>query len=214
MSWYYSYRLMYKNKEDGKFYPFGPFDYKGDYKTVLCKSHSFASNLFEEFRDIGDAANRKALISEELYEAINGELGEEDKKEFYEGSGYYHWSYLPIQDLPKGDYIRREYVLIDQIEAYESEDSYFDDFYETISPAIYLRKVENELKFGPPKPEKDCEGYEHTPHSMSEYSYYMWIDHQSKEYEAHVIREALGFMRDWYDFEHNEEEIYVLLTQG
>ena len=35
MSWYYSYYICRKSKEDGKLYPFGPFDYKGEFFHVL-----------------------------------------------------------------------------------------------------------------------------------------------------------------------------------
>lgn len=217
MSWTYCYSLIYKNKEDGKLYPLGPFDYKGDYKYVLSKSRSFASNLHERFIPIDSAEDRKSLISEELFKVKTGWEGEEEKeyaKEFFNGEGYWMWSYLPIEDLPEGDYIKRGYVLIDQIEEYEKDEGYFESFYPVLTPQIYAKKLENELKFGRPKPKKDCEGNEYTEHSVSEFSYYAWVDRESEEYEVYKIREALYLLRDWYDIEKGDEELYVLLTQG
>lgn len=217
MSWYFTYALTYKNKEDGKLYPLGPFDYKGDYKNVLSKSRSFASALHERFTPIDSAEDRKSLISEELFKVKTGWEGEEEKEyaeEFFNGEGYWMWSYLPIEDLPEGDYIKRGYVLIDQIEEYEKDEGYFEGFYPVLTPQIYAKKLENELKFGRPKPKKDCEGNEIEEHSVSEFSYYAWVDRESEEYEAYKIREALYLLRTWYNIENGDEELYVLLTQG
>ena len=214
ISWYYDYYLIYKNKEDGKFYPFGPFDYEGDYKDVLSKSRSFASDLHEEFIDIRSAEDRKALVSEELLKTIHNGLDEEECQKFYEGDNDFYWSYLHIDELPKGDYIKKGYVLIEDIERCEDPDAYFEGFYDVLSPDMYARKLENELKFGRPRPQKDCEGEEYTPHSVADYSFYMWVDNTSKEYDAYIIRRALGYMREMYELDHGDEEIYVLLVQG
>ena len=73
-----------------------------------------------------------------------------------------------------------------------------------------LGKLDNELKFGTPKPEKDILDEEYTPHSMRDYSFYRWVDYNSQEYEAHVIRETLEIMRA----DNKNEEIYILLVQG
>ena len=209
MSWYYSYYICRKDKENGKLYPFGPFDYKGDYFEVLEKSRSFASELHENFYDIRSAEDR-LMISEELLQAIHGGLSDEDYKEFYEGGGYYCWSYLPYKELPNEDYIKKGYCLIEDIAGYEDEDGYFEGFYDWLTPEIYAKKLDNELKFGAPKPEKDKFGEEYTPHSMREYSFYRWIDYESPEYEAHVIREAFEIMRQG----NREEDIFIILVQG
>ena len=218
-SWYSDFYICYKNKEDGKFYPFGPFDYKGKLHSVFERS-GYDQELAREFWDIGSAEKRKELISEELFNTLthyedDDEGYEEKRKEFYDGKGYWLWSYLPYEDLPVGDYIKKGYVLIDEIEQYENrEDRGFDGFYGVLSPNVYAKKMENELKFGPPKPTKNEWGEEYTPTSMSEYSYYVWPDYDCIEYAANRIRNALGLMRDWYDLKENGEEIYILCTQG
>ena len=66
------------------------------------------------------------------------------------------------------------------------------------------------MKFGAPKPEKDKFGEEYTPHSMREYSFYRWVDYDSPEYEAHVIRESFEIMRH----DNKDEEIFIILVQG
>ena len=65
MSWYYDYYICRKSKDDGKIYPFGPFDYNGKFFPALSKSRSFTSDLHEYFRDICTSNERKQ-ISEEL----------------------------------------------------------------------------------------------------------------------------------------------------
>lgn len=220
MSWYANFFLVYKNKKNGKFYPFGPFDYKGKLHSVFERS-GYEQELAREFWDLNSAEKRKELISEELFKTLtryededNDENYDEKRKEFYDGKGYWLWSYLPYEDLPVGDYIKKGYVLIDEIEQCENNPEYFEGFYGVISPNVYAKKMENELKFGPPKPTTDDWGEEYTPKSMSEYSYYMWKDYDCVEYGANKIRNALSLMRDWYDLEHDGEDIYILCTQG
>lgn len=219
MSWYYSYYLTRKNKEDGKLYPLGPFDYKNDFKCALSRSRSFASDLHEQFTEIKSAEDRKSLISEELFNSIYDYGTDEDNenyiKKFYDGERDYLLSYLPFKDLPKGDYIKKGYVLIDDIECYENDkDGYFEGFYGVISPSIYAKKLENELKFGAPKPYKDEYGETITPKSMSEYSYYVWPDYECIEYECHAIRQTAYSVVDSWDIENGTEDVYIVLTQG
>ena len=213
MSWYYSYYICRKSKEDGKLYPFGPFDYKGEFFYVLNRSRSFASKLHETFYDIRSVDDRQ-MISEDLLKAVHDGLTDEDYKEFYEGSGSYYWSYLPYIELPKGDYIKKGYCLIEDIDCFEDEDRYFEGFYDWLTPEIYVKKMENELKFGAPKPVKDEFGDESTPHSMREYSFYRWVDYESQEYETHVIRDAFEIMKWDFETEKAEEEIFIVLVQG
>lgn len=219
MSWYMTYYLIRKDPKDGKLYPLGPFDYKNDFKCALSRSRSFASDLHEQFTRIDSAEDRKSLISEELFNAIYDYGTDEDNenyiKEFYDGERDYIWSYLPFKDLPKGDYIKKGYVLIDDIERYENDkDGYFDGFYGVLSPSVYAKKLENELKFGAPKPYEDEFGETITPKSMSEYSYYVWPDYDCIEYECHAIREAVYSIVDSWDIEDGTEDVYILLTQG
>ena len=111
MSWYYSYYICRKDTEDGKLYPFGPFDYKGNYYDVLCKSRSSASNLYERFYDIRSTEERH-MISKELLKAIHSGLSDEDYTEFYEGRREFFWSYLQYNEMPKGEYLKKGYCLM------------------------------------------------------------------------------------------------------
>ena len=218
MSWYFLYHLAWKNPEDGKLYPLGPFDDKGKFYPVVEKSRSFASDLHEEFIDIRSKEDRKKLISKELFKQLYSEAREE---EFYgevqEDNAYsfddFYISYLPYKDLPKGNYIKKGYYLIEDIERYEDPDFCFDGFYDKLNPTVYAKKLENELKFGRPRPEKDAEGYDITPHSVADYSYYCYPDYESAEYESYCIREVAEILTQ-YSYGKDERELYVVLTQG
>ena len=216
MSWYATFYLTVK-KEDGKLYPFGPFDYTGKFHSVYERC-GYDQELAKEFYPMNNAKDRNELISKELYHTISG-LGEVEEdshetNEFFEGTDYWNWSYLPISELPTGDYIKKGYVLMEEIEDYEENPDSFDGFYGVISPALYAKKLENELKFGRPKPQKDDYGEEYTPRSVSEYSFYVWPDYNCIEYEAYKIRQALYLMREWYEIKDSKEEIYIICTQG
>lgn len=50
--------------------------------------------------------------------------------------------------------------------------------------------------------------------SMSEYSFYRWVDYESQEYETHVIRDAFEIMRWDFETEKADEEIFIVLVQG
>ena len=213
MSWDYSYYICRKDKKDGKLYPFGPFDYKGNFFKVLERSRDFASELHECFYEIYNIEDRQ-MISEELLEAIYGERSEELFREFYEGNGYYLWSYLPYCELPQGEYFKKGYCLIDQISRFEENKQCFSGFYNWIDSAEYVRRLENEVKLGKPKSFKDEDGIRHTPNSMRDYSFYRWIDYESPEYEAYIIRRTLEIMRYTFELEQNDEEIVVVLKQG
>ena len=210
MSWTYSYYLCYKNKEDGKLYPFGPFNYKHEFRNVVDYSRNNRSTLHEEFWELKDGEKRKELISPELFYAIHGCLGEDNLKEFYEGKGYYVTYYCKLDELPTGDYVKKGYCLLSDIEQYEDPEAWFDGFYDVLTPDMYARKLENELKFGKPTPEKDIDGYDCIPHSVADYSFYVWADYESKEYHACKIREAYRKLKSYKD----DEEIYVVLIQG
>ena len=212
MSWYYSYYICRKDTENEKLYPFGPFDYKGEFFEVLCKSRSFASDLHERFYDIRSVEERQ-IISEELFKAIQGDVTREECEKFYEGDRDYCWSYLPYMELPKGEYFKKGYCLIRDIERFEDDECDFEGFYDWLTPEIYARKLENELKFGAPKPVKN-EYEEYTPHLIGDYSFYRWIDYESPEYESYVIRNALGIMRETFAHEKDKEDVYIVLVQG
>lgn len=205
MSWYVDYYVGYKTKE-GKIYPLGHFDSFGNLHPVLTKSRSFASKLWERF-------DRVTLE----------ETTEELKKHFPSGDNFWEepsekenppWVFwLPLDELPVGSYIKKGYFLQDEISEYERDPSSFDGFWNMLTPAEYARKMESELKFGVPKPKKDVEGYELPVYSCGEYSFYMYPDYDSAEYEAYEIRNAANV----YEFLHDlpkGSELIALQTNG
>ena len=118
-----------------------------------------------------------------------------------DNSGLYI-SYLPYDELPKGDFIRNGYFLTDAINEYEKEHDE-DILYDFLTPNEYLRKYEKEQKFGKKEDEYHCE----------DYSYYAYPKYISKEYESFLIRQAKEMLI--YDYEvPDDKEIVVLLWQG
>lgn len=196
MSWYYNYTIGYK--KEGKIYPLGPFDNKGKLCDVVSKSRSFASDLYESFVEVGE-------------EMISDELRKQFEYEDFDGEKKIQVYYMPYIALPKGDYIKKGYFLISDIEEYEKSHDTYDLFYDYMTPEIYLKRLTNELKFGKPAIIKDCEGVQ-TEISCANYAYYAYPDYLCKEYEVSVIREAAHILNSEYDYA--VEELVVLMTQG
>lgn len=199
MSYYYSYYLGYKDSK-GKIIPLGPYDNEGKLKTVIERSRSFASDLHEDFREV----QRK-------------EVSEQFRKEFE----YTDWDgkktlamvgVLPVKELPSGSYIKKGYFLISDVQAYEKDHDTWDLFYDCLTPEVYAQMVQNELTFGPPKKEVDCEGEDITPHSARDYMYYAYPDYSSREYEASFIRDVAYLYLDYSKV--NEDNLYVIKTEG
>ena len=173
MSYYYEYYIGYE--KDGLIYPLGPYDAFGKLRPAVCKSRSFASNLHDRFMYVSEKKASDELKKEFTYESWNGEP-------------VFQCKYLPIADLPKGSFVKEGYFLIEDVAAYRKDSYDFDGFYDRVDPTVYVAMVENELKFGKPAPKKDCEGYEYTPYSASDYMFYAYPDYHCEEYEAWVIR--------------------------
>lgn len=198
MSWYVNYYLGVQDK-DGKIVPLGPYDNKGKLKCVHSTSRSFTTDLKDEFIPILDAMITDELRKEFKYD-IEGEL-----RRYFE--------YCPIADLPKGEWIKTGYFLIEDINRYLEDYSDFDDFYQYLSPAQYAIKLENELKFGKPKPIKDCEGEEIEQYSCSEYAYFAYPDYQSKEYESWLLRTTANMLTEGFELDE-ESRIVAIKTEG
>ena len=102
---------------------------------------------------------------------------------------------LPINELPTGSYIKKGYFLIDEVKRYEdSENRYFDGFYDYISPAVYASMAQNERQFGKPERRQDDYDEWYYPKSASDYMYYAFPDYESREYEAEIIRSVAHMM--------------------
>lgn len=178
MSWYYTYFLGIRDKNTHK------IDLLGIYDNNI--SRSFASDLHRNF-----------------YQINVNELTDKTIKKLEITSDDNCLSYLPYNELPSGDFIKRGYFLEEEIEEYEeTHDS--DSFYNNpLSPTIYAKKMEKEVKFG-----KDENEY-----SYKDYSFYAYPDYCSKEYESFIIKEVKSMLIENYEIP-DDKEIIVLLWQG
>lgn len=198
MSYYYSYYVGYK--KDGKIYPLGPYNCRGQLWNLFSRSRSFASKLYEEFHEVTED-----MISDELRKAF--------EYTDWNGNKVCRVKFLPKDDLPKGSYIKSGYFLIKDVQEYEETNDSEGLFFDHISPEIYAAKLDHEMKFGKNPPQKDAEGFEHQEPSASDYMFYAYPDWDSAEYEADFIREFA------YHFVDNEtmldsDEIVILETEG
>lgn len=202
MSYYYNYYLGYKDKEDGLFYPLGPFDNNGKINCVFYKSRSYASDLHEDFYNM-----KEEDYSEQLKNVFSFE--DYEKKIVYEDLAY-----LPLSELPSSDYIKKGYFLIKDVERYlEDENRLYnmDIFYDHIDSELYSLMLKNELSIGPRTQEYDCEGEPLEQHSCADYVYFAYPDYLSKEYECHLLNNAASI---YEDITYKGKEIVVLKTEG
>ena len=196
MSYYYCYYIGYE--KDGLIYPLGPYDAFGKLQPTVCKSRSFASDLHESFVKVP-------------IEKASEELKKEFSYENWKGEQTFECKYLPIAKLPSGSFIKDGYFLIDDVESYRRDGDCFDKFYDRVDPVVYVKMMENQLKFGVRLPRKDCEGYEYTPHCAGDYTFYAYPDYNSAEYEAWAIRNEADAL--WSTAIHNCE-LVALETEG
>lgn len=119
--------------------------------------------------------------------------------------------WLALGDLPKGDYIRKGYFLIEDVQQYEKDGDDWDLFYDCLTPEVYAARLATEAKLGPPPARKNEWGEEWQPHSIADYMYYAYADYGSKEYEAFLLRQ----FADVYEYSLPDgAEIVVLETEG
>lgn len=200
MSYYYSYYLGIK-KQDGKIYPLGPYDCDGKLHHVLYDSRNFASDLHEEFDRIPDEMISDELRKEFEYKNWNDEIVMDEVK------------YLPLKDLPTGDYIKTGYYLIEDIKKYEETHDDWDLFYERLSPVTYVGMLLAEKSGAAiPKQKYDEEGDPIDTYSAADYMYYAHPDYHCREYDAHLLRCAAESYE--YSKVTRDAEIVVLETEG
>ncbi len=198
MSYYYNYSIGYQT-EDGKIYPWGVYDRNGKHHDAFYRSRSFASKLHERFYPIHEDDISDELREEFSYEEYTGEKCMQEVK------------YLPINELPRMNYIKSGYFLLDDIHKYEEDNDCWDLFYDKLTPQEYIIKMENEMKFGKPTPRKDEWGDEYVPKSASDYAFYMYPDTTCEEYEAFVISN----IADCYEFTlPKDAKMVILETEG
>ncbi len=191
MSYYYNYYIGYK--KDNKIYPFGPYDANGKFYSIISKSRSFASNLYEDFYRV-----KEEQISDELRKIFSYKN--------YKNEEVVEVKYLPVKDLPKGSFIKTGYFLIDEVERYEKTEE-TDEFSTPLTPQIYAAKLQNEVMLGKKKSnDEECVEY-----NASDYMYYAYPDYNSKEYEAFILRNVAGN----FDFSIPEgAELVILEDEG
>jgi len=205
MSWYYNYYLGYK--KDGKIYPLGVYDNEGKIHSVLDKSRSFASDLWEMFCPLDDEE-----ASEELKNAFSWYFNPENQpyRQYIQA--------LPLSELPKDDYFNRGYFLMKDVEAYLRTHDAEDLFYDKLSPEIYAARLLAEAAEGKAAiraargdgDEDEVEG--RAEHLATDYMYFSYPDYDSREYESFIIKTFASA------YEHKSIydglEIMVILTQG
>lgn len=199
MSYYYTYYVGYK--KDNKLYPYGPYTSDGKLRPVRSVSRSFSSYLYQDFYDMAP-------------EQISDELRKEFEYENFKGEKVVDVKWLPLKELPNESYIKTGYFLIKDVAQYEADEhkDTYDLFYDQLSPTVWAAKAQNELKFGKPAPQFDCEGEPFEVHSASEYMFYAYPDYYSEEYEAAVLRTAADALRDWCM--PDDIEMVILETEG
>lgn len=198
MSYYYNYKIGYEL--DGQLYPLGPYDCNGKLHDVVSRSRSFASDLHRDFMPVPDK-----MISEAL------------RKQFeytdWDGKAHVDVKYLPLDELPDGDFVKHGYYLIDDVQAYEQDHDLDDVFYNHLSPTVYAARAEQEARFGKPGPQLDDAGEQYIPYAASDFMYYAFPDDRCKEYEAFLIRETAFMLSDYGDLPA-DAKLVVLETEG
>lgn len=178
-------------------YVLGPFDNNGNLCSILVKSRSYASNLHEKFRKISD---------DEISDDIRKHF---EYRDDYTGKNIVDLKVLEVDKLPSGEFVKSGYVLIDDVKAYENGED--DVFYGVLSPTVYAAKANNERIFGKNEERTDEYGDKYHEPNASEYMYYAWVDKNSEEFEACIIRGVYHMM---VDYEEDGFKYFVLLSEG
>lgn len=186
MSWYYSFYIG--KKVDGNIELVGPYDNNGKIHPIFETSRSFMSSLKDEFYRYGGDDLEK--LENELSAAII--------------------STLPYKDLPKDNFIRSGYFLTDEVQQYLENKDDWNLFYDWMSPEVYAEKLKVEAILGAPTPRKDEEGNEIEVHSCRDYIYFSYPAYHSKEYDAFLIRTAVGIYFDSFD----SDDIVIIMGEG
>jgi len=211
MSYYYNYYLGYK--KDGMIYPAGPFDEKGGIYPLLSRPSSCASELHRRF-----------------FKISNGQISDEIRKYFeyttYKDEKIVDVKYLPLIKLPIGSYIKRGYVLIDEVTIYEKniEENEGDPsfFSEVLPPISYGAKLLNEFASSSKIEKNNDDGkvaedknedYRDSTHKATDYMFYAFPDYCCEEYECDVIR-RFAEAYDILSYSKKYDELVILETEG
>ena len=204
MSYYYSYYVGYMLK--GQVYPLGPYTNTGELRAVVTKSSSYASNLHYLFSELQDSEISEELKKEFTYKTYSGESVVATLK------------FLPVDNLPSGDYIKSGYFLIKDVQRYKDCEDFadkvdFDGFYERLDPEVYSAKLANEYIFGrrdDPRHEDDDEEVMH--YSAADYMFYAYPDYRCQEYESRCLQLAVSYLLN-YNMPKGAEPV-IIETEG
>ena len=125
MSVEYSYYAAYKNKNDHLLYPIGPFikiKDKYEYKPILTRSGSFASDLYRSF---------DRLTTDDCHKSLLDALGFENVEDIY---GLHAIPYKNSERF--GEFEKEGYVPISDVQEYKDYQGDYS-FYDILSPEVY-----------------------------------------------------------------------------
>ena len=205
MSYYYNYYLGFE--KDGKIFPLGLYDHKGKLHAVFFRSRSFASDLHEDFIPVPDGMISDELRKEFEYEDWNGEIRMSPVK------------YLELSALGSDDFIKRGYCLKSNIDYYLEPER--DDWSaiemlkdNMLTDFQFAMKAADELQYGIPKPEVDCEGEEIEVYPCSSYRYFSFPDYFSREYEVAMLKiAASAYEWDSAFWSSNNERARIVILE-
>lgn len=205
MSYYYNYFIGYRNKEDNKLYPLGPFTDKNKMQYALYRSRSYASDLYTEFYPVNEEELSDDLIKMYKHKNIFGE----------EELSLKYLPYTKFKDFSK-DFIKSGYFLKSSVNIYlQNKDEYDYDsianlFYDYLSPEVYACKLVEE-KDNPPVKLEDYEYEEITEYPASDFMYFSYPNKFCREYEVFIICTVAEILSD---YNYNDDELVIFLSQG
>ena len=197
MSWYTNYYLCIID-ENGKFKPYGAKI--GDSPLCLMsRSRSFEYGIADMMREF-----KKDKLSDEFLRYF--EMDNED-------DGYYGvLSAMRVSELPKGRITESGYVPAEELNEYLSNKEHningelwlgsYDGFSEVIQPDVFSLMLSN------PMVDKE---------KLSEYVFYSWVAHGTKEFQAYELRQIINTICDeMYGEEdyRDQPEVFILCQQG
>ena len=210
MSWYFTYYLGYKKKDDVRIYPLGPFDCNGCWHSIFSDSRTFASDIYRIFHPM-----RKEYISDEFRKALTeqyGSLANEEEEPFEINL----LSYCSLEDLPKASFRKTKYCLTSDVMRGITEGLGYDDLKDldrdSLSLEEYAVKAAAELKTGAIPRVFDYDGEEMPQYSCKDYTLFSWEDCTSAEYDAYRMRQAARIF-EFSDVIYKDEGSIVIICQ-
>jgi hypothetical protein len=171
MSTYYSYYIGYQTA-DVKLHAYGPYDCKGNLCPILEKSRSFISDLPDDFWNASIEMLDEELTKKFVYKGYNDRL--ETSLRF-----------LPINELPTTDFIKKGYFLKDEVIEHIAHPD--EEFYPTESYSVeeYAAKAASIISNfnGINKDEVE---------DLQRFYFYCYPDYNSCEFESFILRHTVS----------------------